>query len=105
VNAHHMVEPANGNAMLAGAGELLSVLLVLNVLLFVFNMLPLPPLDGGSAISGVLPERLAVTVRAVNANPALSMLGLLVAWQAFPTIAGPIVNALVWLVHPAEIYD
>jgi Zn-dependent protease len=82
VNAHHMVEPANGSAVLAGAGELLSVLLVLNVLLFVFNMLPLPLLDGGSAISGVLPERLAVTVRAVNANPALSMLGLLVAWQA-----------------------
>src|SRR5206468_10262542 len=25
VNAHHMVEPASGNALLAGAGELLSV--------------------------------------------------------------------------------
>jgi len=91
--------------MLAGAGEVLNVLRVLNVLLFVFNMLPVPPLDGGSAISGVLPERLARAVRAVIGNPALSMLGLLVAWQVFPTLAWPIVKALIWLVHPADRYD
>jgi Zn-dependent protease len=81
------------------------VLLVLNVLLFVFNMLPLPPLDGGSAISGVLPERLAPAIRAAAGNRAVSMLGLLVAWQAFPKIAWPIVKALIWLVHPADRYD
>ena len=105
VNAHHLVEPAQGNGWLAGAGELLSVLLVLNVLLFVFNMLPVPPMDGGAAIAGVLPERLVPAVRATVANPALSMLGLVVAWQAFPTLARPIVKMLIWLVHPAERYD
>ena len=105
VNAHHMVDPARGNAWLASTGELLSVLFVLNVLLFVFNMLPVPPLDGGSAISGVLPERLAPAIRAAASNPAVSILGLLVAWRAFPTIAWPIVRALVWLVHPADRYD
>jgi Zn-dependent protease len=105
VNAHHMVEPARGNALLSSTGDLLSVLLVLNVLLFVFNMLPLPPLDGGSAISGVLPERLAPAIRAAAGKPAVSMLGLLVAWQAFPAIAWPIVKALIWLVHPADRYD
>ncbi len=105
VNAHHMVEPASGNALLAGAGELLSVLLVLNVLLFVFNMLPVPPLDGGSALGGVLPQRFAPALAAVTGNPALSMFGLLIAWQAFPTVAWPIVKALIRLVHPGDLYD
>ena len=105
VNAHHLVEPAHSNAWLAAAGELLSVLLVLNVLLFVFNMLPVPPLDGGSAITGVLPERLAHAVRAVVGNPAFSMLGLFVTWQAFPTLARPIINMLIRVVHPSEQYD
>lgn len=105
VSTRHMVEPANGSALLAGAGDLLSVLLVLNVLLFVFNMLPVPPLDGGSAISGVLPARLAAAMRATMSHPALSLFGLFVAWQAFPSIARPLVKAVVWLVHPADQYD
>lgn len=105
VNFHHVVEAAGGNPLLNGLGELLTVLLVLNVLLFFFNMLPVPPLDGASAITGVLPRRAAELVRAVNAHPAMSMLGLLVAWQLFPRFARPIFSALLSLVHPGDIYS
>jgi Zn-dependent protease len=35
-------------------------MLQLNLLLAVFNMLPVPPLDGGNVLAGVLPEALAV---------------------------------------------
>ena len=104
VSFHHLVEAASGSAALGGLGDLLTVLLVLNVLLFIFNMLPVPPLDGASAITGVLPDRAALTVRAVNSNPAVSMLGLLVAWQVFPEFARPIFTALLRLVHPGDIY-
>ena len=69
-----------------------------------FNMLPVPPLDGASAITGVLPERAAELVRAVNALPAVSMLGLLIAWQLFPEFARPLFAALLRLVHPEDIY-
>jgi Zn-dependent protease len=104
VNFHHLVDAANGSGVLMGIGELLAVLLVLNILLFVFNMLPVPPLDGASAITGVLPERAAQLVRAVNAHPAVSMLGLLIAWQLFPEFARPLFAVLLRLVHPGDIY-
>jgi Zn-dependent protease len=104
VNFHHLVDAANGSALVMAVGDLLTVLLVLNMLLFVFNMLPVPPLDGASAITGILPERAALLVRAVNAHPAVSMLGLLIAWRVFPQFARPLFAAVLRLVHPGDIY-
>ena len=36
-----------------------AVMLELNLLLAVFNMVPIPPLDGGNVLAGLLPEALA----------------------------------------------
>ena len=47
----------------SGAGLLTALLaraVQLNLLLAVFNMLPIPPLDGGNVLSGLLPHPLAV---------------------------------------------
>jgi len=34
--------------------------LVLNVVLMFFNLIPLPPLDGGAVLEGLLPESLQI---------------------------------------------
>lgn len=41
------------------AGMLLAQGIFLNVLLALFNLIPVPPLDGGNVIGGLLPERVA----------------------------------------------
>jgi Zn-dependent protease len=96
---------------LAAAGEpafvtsLLSVLLVMNVFLCVFNLLPLPPLDGSAVLSGILPRQHARTLESLMANPMMSLVGLLVAWRVFPMITTPLFGVILRLVHPAESYS
>ena len=105
VTFSHLVDATNGAGWLTALGALASVLLVENLLLFVFNMLPVPPLDGASAIGGVLPERTALRLRAFTSSPAFSILGIFIAWQVFPHVVGPIFSALLTLVHPADRYS
>ena len=44
----------------------LSLAVRLNILLAVFNLLPIPPLDGGNMLSGLLPPRFAVMLDQVR---------------------------------------
>jgi Zn-dependent protease len=86
-------------------GTLLSVFLVLNVFIGLFNLLPLPPLDGFSVVSIFLPEQHASRWRSLQSNPMMSMAGLLIAWRVFPFITDPLFSMLLKLVHPGESYS
>ena len=97
-----------GTASGGGAGligTLLSVFLMLNVLLGAFNLLPLPPLDGGAVFSIFLPEALQERVRELQSNGAMSMIGLVVAWRVFPLVTDPLFSFVLRLVHPDASYS
>jgi Zn-dependent protease len=96
-----IVELASGGSSFVTT--LLSVLLVQNTFLAVFNLLPLPPLDGSAVLMGVIPERQAIALR--RAGPMMSMVGLLVAWQVFPVVTGPLFSFLLRVVHPDASYQ
>jgi Zn-dependent protease len=84
---------------------MISVLLIQNVFLGTFNLLPLPPLDGSAVLSGLLPERHAVAVREFSSNGMMSMMGLVVAWQVFPAVTDPLFSLVLRLVYPDASYS
>ncbi|MCP5066294.1 MAG: hypothetical protein GY946_06965, partial [bacterium] len=94
-----------GDASIAMLGSFLSIALALNLILFVFNLLPVPPLDGATAINLFLSEDLALRLRVVLRTPALGLVLFGLVWFVFwPVIIPSLFRAIVAWVHPG-MYD
>ena len=74
----------------SGLAAGISILFTLNLLLFVFNLIPVPPLDGSSWAELVLSGRLLSAYRAIMAQPGVQAIGIVVAWMALRFIYGPV---------------
>jgi Zn-dependent protease len=105
VNFSHVVAPGDGGGPLAeGLALLLSVLLNLNVLLGLFNLIPLPPLDGSGVVQGLFPGSIGGLMERMSATPMFMMLGLVVAWRVFDFVFEPAFAILLTLLHPGLAY-
>jgi len=71
--------------------------LVLNVLLAVFNMLPIPPLDGGQILMALLPPRVSLRLRFLYQYGFLILMGLLLTGVLGALIGPPYYVILSWL--------
>jgi len=72
------------------ASVLLSLMFSLNLLLCVFNLLPVPPLDGSSLPLLFISEDAAVRYWEFMRSPAVRMVGLVVAWNVFGQLFHPL---------------
>ncbi len=100
LNSLHLVESATPGAW-EGVARFISVLFSLNLLLGVFNLLPIPPLDGFSAAGLIMPASTAARWNRLGQSlRSYSFLALLLCWQLFERIYWPIFGAGVRLLYP-----
>ena len=103
LNASHLAD-----AVASGPWEIvarvLSVTLSLNLLLCVFNLLPLPPLDGSSVPLLLLPASLAEKYSHALQAPFLRYAGLLLASRSLGPFFPSLLLGAGRLLHPSAHY-
>jgi Zn-dependent protease len=84
-------------SVLGAVARALSIMLMLNVLLFLFNLIPMPPLDGAAVLEGASPKVLGGLYARLREVPMAELLGLLVAWRLFDYVSTPVLRFMVSL--------
>ena len=78
-----------------------------NVVMFAFNLFPLPPLDGGRILAGLLPWRQALWLSRVEPWGFFIVLALVLTGVASTVWMRPIMNLtfdlIQWVLHPLTL--
>ncbi|MFK7896409.1 MAG: site-2 protease family protein [Myxococcota bacterium] len=88
----------------AAFAMLLSLFFSMNLLLFLLNMIPFPPLDGAGALPLLLPESWVERYQDFARNPMFSLIGLILMWNLIGEIFYPVFYAAVGLLYPGVTY-
>ena len=76
--------------------QLLDLFVYVNVLLAVFNMIPVPPLDGGNVLLGILPPGPTRIVEQLRPYGFLILYALMLT-GVLSMLLGPVANYLLYL--------
>ena len=83
-------------AVIRPAFQMLNLFVYVNVLLAVFNMIPVPPLDGGNVLLGILPHAGARVVEQLRPYGFLILYALMLT-GVLSMFLGPVANYLLYL--------
>jgi len=86
------------------ASVVVSILFSLNLILFVFNLIPLPPLDGSEVLSLFLSDRAAERYAALLRQSGFRVIGLVVAWQLLDVVLDPVHTLALNILYPGAGY-
>jgi Zn-dependent protease len=80
-----------------GLQEMAVAGVLINILLMVLNLIPLPPLDGGRVLSGFVPRDIANMLDKIEPYGFFIILALFFT-GVFSTVFGPIIQTLVYII-------
>src|SRR5215471_4935745 len=86
------------------AATMLSILFSLNLLLFTFNLLPLPPLDGSGIFMFFCSSDSAARVFQALRNPGFNYFGLMISWRVLDAIFPFVQTFAANLLYPGMNY-
>lgn len=93
----HLV-PSLPEAVIPWARATLTVSMLINLILFFFNLIPIPPLDGGRILVAVLPENLARPVARLERAGFVIILGALFVLPWLGRQVGLDLDIFQWIV-------
>jgi len=93
--AASLVETSQVLAFIKPIGLMAAFGLYINVILCLFNLLPIPPLDGGRVLMGVLPEKQSQLLRRIEPFGLLLIVFLVFGTSLWSAAFGPAVHHVV----------
>lgn len=98
------VVAAPDGGLAEGMATFLSILFSLNLLLAAFNLLPIPPLDGITAVGLFFKEETAARLAQAGRHPSFTLVGMIVAWRVFDYLFDPLFTLGLKLLYPGLGY-
>jgi Zn-dependent protease len=98
------VAVGNPAGVVSGLALLLSIFFSMNLLLFLLNMIPLPPLDGSGALPLILPESWLNAYQGLIHQPMVGLIGIVVVWNLIGEIFFPCLFFAIGLLYPGIQY-
>jgi Zn-dependent protease len=89
INYTHVID-ATQNGTLSTIASFINVFFSLNLLLCIFNLLPIPPLDGSGIIPYFLSHEHAQRYLEFIQNGSFSLIGIILAWNIFDYVYNPL---------------
>jgi len=87
------------------AAKILSIMFSLNLILFIFNLIPVPPLDGCGIIPMYLSEETGRKYIKVVGNSAFAFVGIFIAWKLFDFVYFDLHTVFINLLYPGSNYQ
>lgn len=87
-------------------GYLVGSVFALNLLLGLFNLLPVPPLDGSAALVLVMPDHMVKKYQDfIWSHPQVTWIGIIIAWQVFDKLFDPVFTMAISHLYPGVSYS